>query len=119
MTCAKPIAEKCASGSCPSFDEAATAARKPQSEGSMFRYWIGTCGSDRFIRVQEGMGMGTDYYGADGKLIASSSVADSAVCGGSDFGLQQGSAPQCEMKVLEHGDSTLPRESGSQAARGH
>ena len=102
--CAESLASYCDRVNCPSYDEAAANARRPQPAGTMFRFNIGTCGDYRFVFVQEGMGAGTDYYDAAGKLVASSSVADAPVCGTNEFSSRIGSAPKCEMKVVESGD---------------
>jgi len=106
--CASPrtIDDYCAARSCPSFDEAAASARKMPEPGALYRYAIGTCGSYRFIRTQEGMGMGTDYFDAQGKLVATTSVADAPRCNG-EFASMLGAVPKCEEKVLEHDDASV------------
>ncbi|MEO7109534.1 MAG: hypothetical protein ABI183_03760 [Polyangiaceae bacterium] len=105
--CNESLAAYCARTSCPSFDEVAAYARKPEAPGTFMRFDIGTCGAYRFIHLQEGMGDGTDYYDASGKLVSSSSVADTKVCG-DEFSTLIGDTPKCEMKVLEHGDWSKP-----------
>lgn len=96
----------CASRPCPSFEEEAAAARVVQPPGSFYRWWIGACGPYRFVRIQEGMGLGTDWFGADGKLVATSSVADAPQCNG-EFSSSTGTVASCVENVLEHGDASF------------
>ncbi|MEP6859949.1 MAG: hypothetical protein ABJE66_04975 [Deltaproteobacteria bacterium] len=70
----------CSTRKCPTYDSAASFARQPHKDH--YYYWIGTCGEYRFVRTQEGMGMGTEYFASDGKLVGSASLADAPMCTG-------------------------------------
>jgi hypothetical protein len=103
--CFHTIDEYCAARHCPTYDEAASGARKNMEPGALYRFSIGTCGTYRFVQTQVGTGMSDEFFDASGKLVSSSSVADAPMCG-SEFANTVGTAPQCERVVVESGDAS-------------
>ena len=68
------------------------------AKGGLFRYTLGTCGALRFVRTQT-MGLGTDYYDASGKLVATDATGELPVCG--DTSPRIGVVPACQEQVVE------------------
>ncbi len=102
--CASSIADHCASHPCETYDQAVARAHALKADPPTAYPWayrIGTCGSLRFISVQEGMGVVTDYFDASGAVVSKAGVADAEVCAG-EFGWTAGGRPSCHEQVLEH-----------------
>jgi hypothetical protein len=94
------IEEYCATRTCSSYADEVAFVHAPH-EGRFF-YSIGTCGEDRFVTIQEGMGSMTDYFNPSGRLVGTSSVADAAMCTGEmSYAVGVGSA--CSQTVVESG----------------
>ncbi len=104
--CKEPasIEAYCADRKCSTYEESAAYARHEAQGNGMFRYELGTCGSYRYLQMQEGMGLGTDYFDATGKLVATTAVADAPRCTG-EFSSSVGVIPTCEKKATEHGEA--------------
>lgn len=98
----------CASNGCSTYEEATAHARHEAEGTGMYRYEIGTCGSYRYLETQEGMGLGTDYFDAAGKLAATTGVADAPRCDG-EFSSHVGVVPTCDRQVIERGEAHFDR----------
>ncbi len=87
-------------GRCLSYDAHVAAVRGQlvTAKGGLFRYTLGTCGALRFVRTQT-MGLGTDYYDASGKLVATDATGELPVCG--DTPSRIGVVPPCQEQVVE------------------
>lgn len=91
-----PLADACAGAPCPTYDEAAAAARA--SPTAPCREWqLGTCGALRFVAHRGALGGDTRWYDAEGRLVAMSSYDDTLRLA------EYGEVPSCERVVTQDG----------------
>ncbi len=87
-------------GGCSSYDAHVAYVRRElvAAKGGLYRFTLGTCGALRFVRTQT-MGLGTDYYDASGKLVATDATGELPICGDTPFHI--GVVPACKEQVVE------------------